>query len=68
MLARLRIASPSVTSDPPIQLAISGLVAVLARLISRSAVWVGAVMAWGVSTTSRPSLLGSSMAAWMAWV
>lgn len=59
-------ALPSLHVLAPIQLASSGLVVVAARATSRSAVLVGSVMAWGVSTTSRPSLSGFSRARRMA--
>mmetsp|Transcript_41090 Transcript_41090/g.102637 ORF Transcript_41090/g.102637 Transcript_41090/m.102637 type:complete len:285 (+) Transcript_41090:1237-2091(+) len=56
----LRSWAPRSTSEPPIQLAITGTRDLWADGSTISAVFVGSVMSCGESTTSIPSLLGSS--------
>ena len=59
MPARFRIDTPAATSSPPIQLASTGLPAMVPRVFTLSAVRVGSIIAWGVKITSRPSVFGS---------
>ena len=67
MPAWFRIDAPAATSSPPIQLASTGLPALVPWAFTKSAVRVGSIIAWGVKITSRPSVFGSLATTSSAW-